>query len=993
MSGEKGPWLRVGLAAVLRVVPWWALSLVAPAVPAGAAAPIIVHVGESIQAAIDSAQDGDLVLGGGRHLHRVAADHQGDHADRRMGRGLRALRPGHDPAGRGHRAGDLDHRTSQRQRPGGHHLFQYLPGRRDRPRRLQPRRYVGDVRTGRPERPGRRSPPSAGRGRRRRPTAAASIAAAQQRVEAAQAAGLYPEDGGAYRAQAARLAEAAALLAAEPAQSAPQPLTLSKVPADLGAGEYDCGGAIYSRGAGLFLSLIDLSSNVASRTGPGFGGGLCVVDAPPDSVEVWSSSFTSNTAGAAAGSQGFGGAMFLWNAGGYMKDLNLVSNLASQSGPGYGGAAFIGSDRGDTVTLVSGEITQNAATRAASTPGFGGSIAVWDAGLSLSDSIVRNNVAAEQGAGQGGALFMKGAPAGSSVLQNNQFLNNAASRGAGAPGFGGAVYITSTQPSAVQVVSCTISSNQAGAAGSGEGGGLYAAGAPGLLLRGNTLRGNVAAGAGTMGNGGGLAVVASPNVRLDTNSLTSEHGHRHLCGKRRGLLRRRRLPGGDGRGADRGERPAGATPGPCGAGGGRGHGRRRQQRRGDQVQRPGRERRHVAGHPDGQLHPPRVRRRRRSRARARDGQCHPGQSSELEHRRDRPGRGQPRCRYGGPVWGRPAGERRAGFHFAGNTAVGNVASTDFSGYGGGWPSRTSTALTVTENYVEGNVGSVTTAGLGGGLLVTPELGQLPGPRQHHRYNRGGAGGIKSSGGGLHVGTTNSFNARGEHDITVDANLFFHNQASDPVTDDESVGIGGGGIMFSMAGAVTVTNNVLAGNRAVWMADGVAFVDELHIPLGPVFMANNTFADSPTAIGVNWYCGEVNVVNTIVQDVEFVPVRFEKSDACSTRPAALTTCCATTRRILAVPATMTKDHIVTGSAHFVNRGRGRLPSHLHVGGARRGRPGRRPARAAVGRGRLPAPLLDAVEFSAHTSGTGRTGRCCTCRASLARGSEGRGNPNA
>ena len=51
-------------------------------------------------------------------------------------------------------------------------------------------------------------------------------------------------------------------------------------PKDTSGDQVDCGGGIYVDGAALELKVVTLYGNVASRSGPGYGGGLCAVNLP-----------------------------------------------------------------------------------------------------------------------------------------------------------------------------------------------------------------------------------------------------------------------------------------------------------------------------------------------------------------------------------------------------------------------------------------------------------------------------------------------------------------------------------------------------------------------------------------------------------------------------------------------------------------------------------------------------------------------------------------
>ena len=72
--------------------------------------------------------------------------------------------------------------------------------------------------------------------------------------------------------------------------------------------EIDCGGGIYVRDAYLHLILVNVSSNMASSTGTGAGGGICAVNLPSGGLQ--------------------------------MERVTIANNTASQTGYGYGGGLF-----------------------------------------------------------------------------------------------------------------------------------------------------------------------------------------------------------------------------------------------------------------------------------------------------------------------------------------------------------------------------------------------------------------------------------------------------------------------------------------------------------------------------------------------------------------------------------------------------------------------------------------------------------------------------
>lgn len=240
------------------------------------------------------------------------------------------------------------------------------------------------------------------------------------------------------------------------------------------AGEIDCGGGIFvSGGAKLHLMTVLLSDNVASRTGPGAGGAVCVVDAPTGGLILDAVSMAHNVASQVA--DGFGGGLYF--AGGaapgaqalHVNDAALRSNRASIVAKGYGGGAFVTGalaahieqvvfaenvatvdglhgqggglfviDSNDvTLTTVAFELNTAATTRTVPDPSTdwviaaGGAICVYNTpGLQITSpvddpaarTIFVGNIAAHNGLGYGGALY--GENVAGIHIEQNDFLGN-----------------------------------------------------------------------------------------------------------------------------------------------------------------------------------------------------------------------------------------------------------------------------------------------------------------------------------------------------------------------------------------------------------------------------------------------------------------------------------------------------------------------------------------------------------------------------------------
>ena len=165
--------------------------------------------------------------------------------------------------------------------------------------------------------------------------------------------------------------------------------------------EVDCGGAIYAKDVGLRLERVLTGFSVASTTGVGYGGGVCIVD-PTGSVSIVDSEFNTN--------------------------------LASVAGFGMGGAMFI--QGGDAAEVTLEDVTMSYNTAAPYASGWGGALAVVNtphfklSGSDLGHCTISTNVAGAAGNGLGGGIFLQGIA--DAEVSSCRFFNNYASGGSAA---------------------------------------------------------------------------------------------------------------------------------------------------------------------------------------------------------------------------------------------------------------------------------------------------------------------------------------------------------------------------------------------------------------------------------------------------------------------------------------------------------------------------------------------------------------------------------
>jgi hypothetical protein len=240
--------------------------------------------------------------------------------------------------------------------------------------------------------------------------------------------------------------EAAQLQSAEepPGAPAPVPMAVDVLPAA------DCGGGLYSKGASLTLKNVIVANSTANETGfpflaagamrAGYGGGICIVQAPLDSVTL--------------------------------EAVILGGNVASTGYNGYGGGLLLQDTQGAQLRNVS--FQQNYAMRSPDYFGFGGAIALDHAPNTVIDgsagySIFLRNVASLGRLGYGGAIYSTDSP-GLKIGQVQFDTNIAAAGRLGARGVGGALRIFRSQ--SAEIDGARFVANVASTSGSGVGGGV-----------------------------------------------------------------------------------------------------------------------------------------------------------------------------------------------------------------------------------------------------------------------------------------------------------------------------------------------------------------------------------------------------------------------------------------------------------------------------------------------------------------------------------------
>jgi len=293
--------------------------------------------------------------------------------------------------------------------------------------------------------------------------------------------------------------------------------------------------------------------NVASRTGDGYGGGICIVQAPPGSVqlaqvdveqniasagmtgygggvllqtspgaEITNGAFDGNIASVAGA--GYGGGMFLHkSSGAEITNGAFIGNVASIAGAGYGGGMFVAQSPGVEILGSSLFLSNVAAGGPLGSPGMGGAIMVKDSNnVAIRNDIFSGNVASNSGAGQGGAvqvLDSRGVQ-----VESGRFEGNVAAQGPGEMGgFGGAIALQNVSQAKVSQSYLGANFGTTFPMFPGGGGAILVFQSEDIELTNNTFEHNVGV---TFGSGYGGAILAgnSNRITIDRNEITSNWG-------------------------------------------------------------------------------------------------------------------------------------------------------------------------------------------------------------------------------------------------------------------------------------------------------------------------------------------------------------------------------------------------------------------------------------------------------------------------------------
>jgi hypothetical protein len=287
------------------------------------------------------------------------------------------------------------------------------------------------------------------------------------------------------------------------------------------SGNYGCQGcAGNSHGGGIYLldapatAVISgnlIANNVADDSFDGMGGGIMMRNSD---AQIRHNTIQGNRAGH---SVSIGGGIAVEGGAPTIADNDVLTNVASLSGSGFGGGVSIRETSAVTVeyNLIQGNRAYSGTTTSQISQGGGIYYARGSGTIVIRGNTLRDNTAANNGPGQGGGAYLRYL-ASSDAVSGNTWHNNVASEST--DGYGGGAYLDTCR---APVEGNAIFGNFASLSATGYGGGLYVYKGAGLLQS-NTITENHAVVNGS-GFGGGAAIITS-TVVLQDNQIADNRG-------------------------------------------------------------------------------------------------------------------------------------------------------------------------------------------------------------------------------------------------------------------------------------------------------------------------------------------------------------------------------------------------------------------------------------------------------------------------------------
>jgi photosystem II stability/assembly factor-like uncharacterized protein len=368
-------------------------------------------------------------------------------------------------------------------------------------------------------------------------TPAERAAELRARLADLAARGLYPGGEAAYQTALARLERLVAQ--AEQSRAQTRPATTDGLPGQAG----DCGGGIYSWNASLHLLNSTVQYSLASLTGDGSGGGVCVGQAPPGGVLIAGNKLRGNIASAAYAAQGLGGGLYVAQTpGAVIEDNTFQENAGSDAGMasiGVGGGLVVDDSPGAVVR--GNQIERNTAGAGWETSlGLGGGAYLRNAnGATVTDNVFRENLGVLYGGGGSGGLILvrsQGILVADNMATGNWgcvFQPNLTDVSGGGISLHGVEAATVTGNAVLDNIACLSGP----LAGNSFGGGIDGQLLFNTSVTSNTITGNVANQTG-VGWGGGVSLWAAEDSAVSDNTLVGNVGSLSGLGGGGGLFLR-----------------------------------------------------------------------------------------------------------------------------------------------------------------------------------------------------------------------------------------------------------------------------------------------------------------------------------------------------------------------------------------------------------------------------------------------------------------------
>ncbi|MBN1955574.1 MAG: hypothetical protein JW900_11065 [Anaerolineae bacterium] len=274
-----------------------------------------------------------------------------------------------------------------------------------------------------------------------------------------------------------------------------------------------CGGGIFGRHVAPRILNNVITGNVATRSGVGYGGGICLEAGGVTGV-ISGNIIVGNVAAISSTGEvtGYGGGINLLGAPAIVQHNEIVGNVAAM-GVGFGGGIAIHRCAG---TVLSNTVQGNRAGFAPAEAAFGagGGIYVWQSRppfspqSTIGGNQLRANVASIGGQGAGGGIVLLNAEA---TIDGNWIVSNTSAMSSTRQGDGGGIFATENVTAVI--ANNHILGNTSSGSGRGFGGGMQLEDSQVTVVD-NRVAGNVAsrAASASLAFGGGINLLRCSGV-------------------------------------------------------------------------------------------------------------------------------------------------------------------------------------------------------------------------------------------------------------------------------------------------------------------------------------------------------------------------------------------------------------------------------------------------------------------------------------------------